>query len=289
MNNFQKGKKVYDAIKIPEELNYKIEKSLRKKSQKKKAILWLRPALSIAMSFVLLFVLMLNVSPTFASKIADIPVVGNIAKLLTVKQYSKIDDKQNITVKMPGLTNTGNSELENKINTKITERVNTLLGESKVTAEELKRERDKNGVKGTLKDLVNVRIDYEIKYNRENKLSFILYKEESMGNGYYKEDYTYTVNLETGEDITLQQLLGDNYIELCNRQIVKQIKERQKDSNQIFFTEGDDSLIGENLSFKTIDKDQKFYLNEKGNVVIIFDKYAIAPGYMGIPEFEIQK
>ena len=32
--------------------------------------------------------------------------------------------------------------------------------------------------------------------------------------------------------------------------------------------------------------DQRFYINEAGNPVLIFEKYEIAPGYMGQPEFE---
>ena len=33
----------------------------------------------------------------------------------------------------------------------------------------------------------------------------------------------------------------------------------------------------------------KFYINEKGRIVIVFEKYEIAPGYMGTQEFEIDK
>ena len=41
--------------------------------------------------------------------------------------------------------------------------------------------------------------------------------------------------------------------------------------------------------FTTVSKDTKFYLNEEGNPVIVFDEYEIAPGYMGMPEFEIER
>lgn len=39
--------------------------------------------------------------------------------------------------------------------------------------------------------------------------------------------------------------------------------------------------------FKGIEEDQGFYINEKGNPVIVFDKYEIAPGSMGMQAFEI--
>ena len=39
--------------------------------------------------------------------------------------------------------------------------------------------------------------------------------------------------------------------------------------------------------FTSIADDQRFYINEAGNPVLIFEKYEIAPGYMGQPEFEV--
>ena len=41
------------------------------------------------------------------------------------------------------------------------------------------------------------------------------------------------------------------------------------------------------LLFKEISKDQKFFINDDGNIVICFDKYEIAPGATGSPEFVI--
>ena len=37
------------------------------------------------------------------------------------------------------------------------------------------------------------------------------------------------------------------------------------------------------------DEYQDFYINSNGKVVIVFEKYKIAPGYMGTQEFEIDK
>ena len=47
--------------------------------------------------------------------------------------------------------------------------------------------------------------------------------------------------------------------------------------------------IGENNYFQGISENESFYINEFENVVIIFEKYSIAPGYMERPEFEIVK
>ena len=40
-------------------------------------------------------------------------------------------------------------------------------------------------------------------------------------------------------------------------------------------------------SFKSIKADQSFYITDDNKLVISFDKYEIAPGYMGVVTFEI--
>ena len=41
--------------------------------------------------------------------------------------------------------------------------------------------------------------------------------------------------------------------------------------------------------FAGIDAEQNFYLDANGNLVLVFDEFAIAAGSMGMPEFTIEK
>ena len=41
--------------------------------------------------------------------------------------------------------------------------------------------------------------------------------------------------------------------------------------------------------FQSVDENTKFYINKDGNPVVCFEKYEVAPGYMGFQEFEIDK
>lgn len=43
------------------------------------------------------------------------------------------------------------------------------------------------------------------------------------------------------------------------------------------------------LDFVTLDDRHNFYWDKDGNLVIVFDKYEVAPGSMGTPEFVINK
>ena len=75
-------------------------------------------------------------------------------------------------------------------------------------------------------------------------------------------------------------MLGPDYMELANEAVREGIAQRSQDPDNIYFEPGEGG-------FESIDEDQTFYLNQAGNAVVVFEKYEIAPGYMGMQEFEI--
>ena len=46
-------------------------------------------------------------------------------------------------------------------------------------------------------------------------------------------------------------------------------------------------IWNEDECFKSISPEQNYYINDQGKLVIVFDEYQVAPGYMGIVEFTI--
>ena len=79
--------------------------------------------------------------------------------------------------------------------------------------------------------------------------------------------------------VSLADFLGTDYIAAANESIRQQLSQR-REAGEIFWTE-------EEGGFSGITEDAKFYVNETGNPVIVFEKYEIAPGSSGEIEFEI--
>lgn len=78
------------------------------------------------------------------------------------------------------------------------------------------------------------------------------------------------------EDANFKKIISDN--------IKEQMKKRmEEDENLTYWI---DSEVPE-WDFKSINDDTTFYINEKGKLVIVFDEYEVAPGFMGVQEFEI--
>lgn len=132
-------------------------------------------------------------------------------------------------------------------------------------------------------------INYEVKYSDEKVASFVIRKSESFCN-YIEERFYYNIDLKTGKELTLKEMLGDDYKQIATKQIEEQIEKRkQEDENAIFFEEEDNFYLEHGAAFDEIDENHSYYMNDKKNAVVVFPKYSIAPGYMGILEFEIIK
>ena len=64
-------------------------------------------------------------------------------------------------------------------------------------------------------------------------------------------------------------------------------KKLAQDPGAMYYSLDNEDEFDDEFAFRTIEPDQPFYLNGQGQVVIVFPKYAIAPGYMGIQEFTV--
>ena len=119
--------------------------------------------------------------------------------------------------------------------------------------------------------------EYEVTYNKNNILSIPITTYEFTGGAHgmtYLKSYNY--NLLTGKQIKIKDIFksGTDYEKIINDYISKEI-EKNKD---LYFT-------GEN-GFKGISSNQDFYI-EKDGLVVYFQRYDIAPYYVGIPKFKI--
>ena len=283
MSILKKAKKAYHSIEIPQELDYVVNKAIsRSKSHKKNiGILWVKRSTATLATTFALFVILLNTNESFAKAMEDVPVIGSIAEVFTVREYKEENDTDLIEAKIPAIKNTGNEELEDRINYEISSKINEVLEEAKQRAEEYKEAVLATG--GTMEDYIptQINIDYKITYQDDNIISFVITKSESAASA-YQEQYFYNIDIENGKELNLRDVLGENYKEIVDEEVKKQIKERMEENkDNSYFTEEEGGFSG------IEDEYQNFYINENKKVTIVFQKYEIAPGYMGIQSFEI--
>lgn len=228
----------------------------------------------------LVFIVALNTIPVFALGMQDIPVIGNIARVFTFRQYSESQENILVNVNIPALENTGNTDLERRINYEILTRMNEEVEEAKQRAADYRQAILDTG--GTEDDFwpIDIDLDYEIHCSNAEIVSFVITKSEAAAN-YYVEQYFYNIDLRTGQELDLHHMLGDDFAAVISRQVRAAIaKETAEDENALYFDEAGEVI-------DNVPADHNFYIDEDGHVVVVFDKYEIAPGYMGIREFVI--
>lgn len=292
MSKLKIMKERYDRITVPEELSIRmqqeIQKSRKQQEEKRKADSGgrfrrvVRGMEAMAAAVCILFTAALNTSPVFAKEAGQLPVIGNLARILTFRSYETEKDDIEVSVEIPTIEmiaeDTGVTVDE--INQEILDRCNQYADEALRRAEEYRTAFLETG--GTLEEWaehrIKITVDYEIMQQSNDYLSFVVRGTENWTSAYSESRY-YNLNLKTGEMVTLKDLLGSDYVELANESIRGQIAERQK-RGETFFTVEEGGFTG-------ISEDVKFYINEKNRPVIVFGKYEIAPGSSGEIEFEI--
>ena len=91
---------------------------------------------------------------------------------------------------------------------------------------------------------------------------------------------------KTGKMITLKDLFheGSDYKKRISDSIKEQMRaQMKKDSSKTYFLDDDQP----EWDFKQIKDDANFYISDNGELTFVFDKYEVAPGYMGLVEFSV--
>jgi hypothetical protein len=339
MNELKEAKDIYDKIRIPKELNHFVTDSLNNLEKKvsdipmnnkrKHNFLKVKNTIMVAAAVVACFMIALNSSETFAQAAGNVPILGGIAKVLTIRSYQTSEDNMNISVNVPeivaddsqNVSNTAsdtdtnnemqqptergtNSGLTDNVDsvqagdadqfvTDINAEINNIVNNYLIDAKS-RLQADKDAfiaTGGTEEDWakrdLDINVDYEVKYRQGNLLSLVLSTDESWY-GAYDMKYFYNIDLKQNRELTLKDVLGEDYTDVANASIIKQMKERTaEDPERVYWGVTDDGK-SDITGFTSVDENSKFYLNEDGKPVVCFDKYEIAPGFMGAQDFVIE-
>ena len=280
-------KKEYDNIKVPEEMREKLEQSINRAKEEKKRMKKITLYKTFgSMAAVLAIVLILpNTSQTAAAAMQQIPLLGNLFKVVTVRDYQVNEERNNADVKVPQVevdTADDNADSDtvaqarasaDAINFDINEETNKLIEEFK---ESLKNQ----------EGYQSLYIDSNVKLDTDNLFSLELILYQGAGSGYEQHKH-YTVDKKTGKELSLKDLCGDDYIDTISEEIKTQMREQMAADETVQYWLDDPEV--EEWNFDKIAEDQDFYVNEDGHIVVCFNEYDVAPGSMGCVEFTLNE
>jgi hypothetical protein len=274
MNQIKQLVDDYQSIEIPQELEFIVKKTIAGKMKRMKKLKGIQKTAIAAAAVAVIFVGTVNVSPSVARAMSDIPVLGALAKLVTIRTLSYEDEKHEVEVKVPQVDGLENKELQSALNEKYLDQ-NTKLYE-----EFMNKIEDKELTAANLA----LFSDYKIKFQSADFMVVQGTKLEIAASG--AESVTYdNIDLKHQLMVSLPSLFkDDSYIDVISKNILEQMKEQTDPDQGIMYFLAENGDIG---GFDKIKAEQTFYINEAGKLVISFDEYEVAPGVMGVVEFEI--
>lgn len=264
-------KEEYNNIEIPCELDFIVKNSIHKSNLAKKKFSIFKISSIAAMLIFGIFIGGINISPAFAQTLSKLPVLNSLVDIFTFKIFEVKKDEFEINIKVPNISGLEDKDLESSLNAKFIEEGQKLYDDFIKEIENIKH--------------FALESNYEIKADNETVLSIVITQLEIMAssNTAYK---SYVIDKTNKAIVSLPSLFkNEEYIEIISDNIKTQMREQMKnDENIIYFIDQVDIPVDD---FKSIKSDQNFYINQDNKLVILFDEYEIAPGYMGNPEFII--
>lgn len=263
----------YKDIPIPQELEMMIEKNLQRPPMKRKRRLPL--FLTSVAAAAILFTVGLNTNPAMAKNLADVPVIGQVVKVLTFTEYEMVKDEYTADIQVPQIS--GSSADIEALNEKYAQEGKILYEQFKMDIEEMEA--------GNMA----VNSGYVIETDTDEILSVGRYVEVIVASSSSVMQYT-TIDKQAETVITLPSLFKDDrYVEIISRYLEDEMRRKMIETkgDEMYWvggTEWHDESFG---VFEGISPEQNFYITEAGKLVISFDEYEAAPGFMGLVTFEI--
>ncbi|MCH1626884.1 DUF3298 and DUF4163 domain-containing protein [Fredinandcohnia quinoae] len=273
MNDMEKLKNEYKQIPIPKELDQVVNKALSQKLRKKgPGLKWVSGIAAAA----IIFISAVNVSPSFANAMANVP---GMVKIVNLVNFTIDEERFHADVKVPEITNLENEELQATLNEKYLKENQQLYDQFMKDMEELKAKDGGN---------IGIDSDYQVLVDNDKLLTIkrTVVHTAATANEVVQFD---TIDKKNQVLLTLPSLFKDDqYVNVISENIKEQMLAQMKaDPNKIYWVKGAGLEMMDDEDFKSIAKDQSFYINNNGKLMISFDEYEVAPGYMGAVSFEI--
>ena len=191
------------------------------------------------------------------------------AKLQLLKEKHYETEGTIVTVKIPHVVNVKDDKVKKVINKLITQAIDDFTNEFK------EFDKEPNTEHKLIAD-----ITFQNYYSDDKIISFSINATQIMADSYLQKKF-YTVDLKTGEVYNIERFLGSDYQNIVKKSVQQQIAEnKEKYPNLMYFDEAVNNL--------KITNEQPFYINKDNQVVVVFNQFEIAPGYMSLPEFIIK-
>ena len=225
-----------------------------------------------------IFIALPNLSAQAADVLQALPLVGPLVEIVTFRTYTQDTENHHAMVEIPTVEGQSDNPVYNEsiqaINEDVEALTSTLIAQFEADAAALGEE-------------AHTALEVRHRVVTNSDTWFTLEMEIWLGSGSSNTYYRYYhLDKTTGEIMELPDLFrNDGYIQAISEEILRQMRAANDAGTGVFWIDSE----YEGLNFQSIDPEQNFYFDENGDLVIVFNKYEVAPGSSGCPTFTIPR
>ena len=259
------------------------EKNAKENTKRKQKRNSKRYVAGIAVAAALAIIITPNVSANAAYAMSQIPILGNVIKMITVREYNyerfeaKIKEAQLVQEEVV------ENDMDSAVKEQTKESLQTINEDIEEMTDRLIAQFEADVELG--ESYGGVYMEPQVVTDTDTWFTIRIVVTQVAGSG-SEYEYFYHIDKTTGKIASLKDLFidGADYMTPISEDIKKQMREQMAEDENLYYWVDDEIT---EWNFQSIKEDQNFYLNEDGQIVICFDEYEVAPGYMGLVQFTI--
>ena len=240
--------------------------------KRNRGILYLRRGLATAAACLCIITALANVDPVISNAMGHLPIIGAISRVVTFRTFENSSGDFEAKVEVPKIQGeTGEDISANQ--------------EIEAYAEGLIRQYEEDLAAASGEGNYSMNSSYDVVYDGERYLCIRLRTTLVMA-GATENVKVFTVDKESGRTVGLGELCDEALLQKISQNIKEQMEAQMAADDKVsYFLHSD----VEEWNFKELTGDESFYFAQDGSLVICFDEYEVAPGYMGAVEFTIPR
>ena len=206
-----------------------------------------------------------NASPTAAAAMMKVPVLGAIVRVVTFRDYTYDDGYHQADISVPELEGSQGAQAVDQQVQAYTDR---LIGDFEALCRAELGQESYHGLD----------VSSSVITDSDTWFTLRIDAVETQASS-YKVSRFYHIDKTMDQIVTLGDLFreGADYSGVLRGEVLRQMTE-QADQVDYYLEE-----------VPAVGPEQNFYLNEDGDLVLVFDQYSVAAGYVGAPEFTISR
>lgn len=211
-----------------------------------------------------LFITVPNVSPAAAAAMSEIPVLNAIVRVVTFRNYTFDDGIHNADMSVAEL---GGGDAAQTVNDQVQVFTDRLMERFRAQCESMEQ------------GYGSLNVTSQVVTDSDTWFTLRIDAVETQASDYQFSRF-YHIDKVTGQTVTLKDLFREDadYMTTLSDEVRRQMHTRMEENPENAYSVEE---------FTSIAADQNFYFSQSGELVLVFDEYTIAPGYMGMPEFTI--